>query len=101
MYNEAYSDTCYVMMNNVFAVGSGITDGYGVYNVGDGGTCDVMINNSQIWGDTNSIYNDACTTGVGASLLGWEAVDVSDGTVTCYACYDEDHTNAGGVSACP
>jgi hypothetical protein len=79
-------------MMNVTASGSGGTNNYGVYNGAFSGSHTVVVNNSQIIGGTNAIYNYTYfTTRVGASLLSGGAVFASGGTVTCAGVYDEDY----------
>jgi hypothetical protein len=91
------------MIQNSTIVASGASgNNYGVYNAYvPSGAYTVTINHSQITGSTRSISNNArFTTRVGASLLAGGDVG-GGGTMACYACYDENYTNAGGINACP
>ncbi|MBU1878281.1 MAG: hypothetical protein KJ734_04965, partial [Chloroflexi bacterium] len=100
VYNWAFSGTHEVRISNSQVTGTN----YGVYNSQNGGTGSytVEVNNSQVSGSTTIRSDTSCTTRLGASRLSGGAVDTSSGgTVTCYACYDENYTNAGGVNVCP
>jgi len=76
------------------------TDSYGIFNTATSGNIMVLVNNSAILGETNSIRNDAeFGTHVGASKLSGGAVSAGGGTVTCAGVYDENY--AFYASACP
>ncbi len=74
---------------------------YGFYISGSGSyTPTVSINNSQISGSTNALYNGAnSVTRIGASQLSGGPVSVGSGTVTCAGVYDENY--AFYASTCP
>jgi hypothetical protein len=61
----------------------------------------VLVNNSQVTGNTNTIYNDTeFTTRVGVSQLDGGPVFINGGTVTCAGVYDENYAFTAG-SLCP
>jgi hypothetical protein len=99
VYND---DSWPEIWNSTISASRG-TNNYGIYNSTCSVACVVKVNNSQITGDTNTIVNMAAefATFVGASQLNGGDVNVFDGTVTCYGCYDEYYTNYGGIGACP
>ena len=60
----------------------------------------MLVNNSQISGNTNTIFNDTeFTIRIGASQLSGGAVSVG-GTVSCIGVYDESYTSPG-YTTCP
>jgi hypothetical protein len=89
-------------INNSVISASGGSSNYGIYNYASGGgPYIVLVNNSQVTGNTNTIYNDTeFTTRVGASQLDGGAVFVGGGTVTCIGVYDENYTSPG-YTTCP
>lgn len=100
VYND---DSSADILNSTISASRG-TSNYGIYNGSIcSGICVIKIENSRITGDTNTIVNMAAefATFVGASQLNGGDVNVFDGTVTCYGCYDEYYTNSGGIGACP
>jgi len=87
-----YNDSSLPTINNSVISASGGTDNYGIYNYAPSGAYTVLVNNSQISGSTNTIYNDPnFTTRVGASQLDGGAVFVGGGTFTCIGAYDENY----------
>jgi pectin methylesterase-like acyl-CoA thioesterase len=77
----------------------GGTNNYGIYTSATSGTFKVKINNSQVAGSTNTIFNDShFTTRVGATLLDGGAVS-NAGTLTCAGVYDENYVFS--ASTCP
>jgi len=97
VYNASSSPT----MTNVTASASGGTDNYGIYNDASSGAYTVRVNNSQITGSTNTIYNDSeFTTRIGASQLSGGVVSVNGGTVTCIGVYDENYASPD-YTTCP
>jgi hypothetical protein len=86
-----------VIQNSVIRA-SGGTYNYGIYNY-EGDAYAVKVNNSQVTGSTNTIYNESgFTTRVGASSLDGGAVS-NGGTLTCAGVYDENYTFY--ASTCP
>ena len=97
MYNARSSPT----INNSVISASGGTGNYGIVNVAGSGSYTVLVNNSQISGSSNTIYNDPnFTTRIGASQLSGGAVTLGGGTVTCAGVYDENYAFSAGP-ACP
>jgi len=85
-----YNTSSPTIQNSVIRASSG-TSNYGIYNAASSGAYTVLVNNSQISGSTNTIYNDAeFTTRVGASQLDGGAV-YAGGTMTCAGVYDENY----------
>jgi hypothetical protein len=76
--------------------------GYGVYLTSTSGA--VEINHSQIGGSTAAldIGTGSHTVFIGSTLLdGGVAAVVNGSVVRCYASYDGDYQNSGGVDSCP
>ena len=97
VYNARSSPT----INNSVISASGGTGNYGIVNVAGRGSYTVLVNNSQISGSSNTIYNDPnFTTRIGASQLSGGAVTLGGGTVTCAGVYDENYAFSAGP-ACP
>ncbi len=95
-----YNDSSLSTIANSVISGSGGTNNYGLYNYASSGSYTVLVNNSQISGSNNTIYNDShFTTRVGASKLSGGAVSLGGGTVTCAGVYDEAY--AFYASTCP
>ena len=87
-------------INNILIRASGGTNNYGIYNYSASGPFTVLVNNSQITGGTNTIYNVGFfTVRVGASQLSGEAV-AGGGTVSCIGAYDENYASPG-YTTCP
>jgi pectin methylesterase-like acyl-CoA thioesterase len=79
-------------------VGSNISTSGGTFSFGvssyTAGT--VTIDSSKISGNTNTVFNSAATTRVGASQLsGGPVLNNSGGTLTCSASYDENYVSPG------
>ncbi|MBU0495631.1 MAG: hypothetical protein KKA73_18510 [Chloroflexi bacterium] len=99
VYNEASSLT---IQNSIISANWGTTSNCGVANYATSGSYTVKIDSCQITGATHTISNDTeFTTHIGASQLDGGNIALNGGTVTCYACYDENYINAGGVGTCP
>ena len=96
VYNASSSPT----IHNSTIRGSGGTSGsYGIYNVAPSGSHTVRVDNSQVTGSTNTIYNTGSfTTLIGVTLLDGGAV-TGGGTVTCAGVYDENYVFY--ASTCP
>jgi hypothetical protein len=89
VYNYSYSSP---EMNNVTVTATGGSYSYGVYN----DFSSPVINNSQIKGTTNSVYNSSSTAKIGASKLD----GATSGTgITCAGVYDANYTFY--ASTCP
>jgi hypothetical protein len=98
VYNTSSSPT---IQNSSISASGGISNNYGIYNNATSGLHTVTVNNSQITGSTNTIFNDTeFTTRIGASKLDGGAVNVNGGTVTCIGAYDENYTSPG-YTTCP
>jgi hypothetical protein len=100
-YGSRNHDASVTILESVIKT-SGGTWNISIHNMVTGETTyTVIINNSQINGDTSTIRNTAgFTTLVGASQLAGGAVDTSGGgTLTCAGVYDEDYTFY--ASSCP
>ena len=83
-----YNSSCAALViNNSVLRGSGGLNNYGLYNDNTIGVSKVSVNNSQITGSSNTIYNTTpFKTYVGATLL--EGGIVSNaGTLTCVGVY--------------
>ncbi len=95
VYNNSSSPT----INNSLISSSGGTSN-GIYNdSASSGTYTVLVNNSQINGSADAIYNGTgFTTRVGASQLSG-GIFLAGGTVTCAGVYDENY--AFYASTCP
>jgi len=95
VYNYTSSPT----INNSNISASGGINNYGIYNFATSGFYTALVNNSQVSGTTDTIYNDPnFTTRVGASQLSGGAV-AGAGTLTCAGVYDEVY--AFYASTCP
>ncbi len=87
--NDSSSPT---INNSAIRASGGSSANYGIYNTAPDGAYIVLVNNSQISGSNNTIYNDPnFTTRVGASQLDGGAVFVGGGTFTCVGAYDENY----------
>jgi hypothetical protein len=96
VYNASSSPT----MTNVTATASGGTYNYGIYNKASSGDYTVTVNNSQITGSTNTIFNDTpFFTKIGASQLSGGPI-ASSGFVICVGVYDENYASPG-YTICP
>jgi hypothetical protein len=79
---------------------SGGTSSYGIYNSAGGGSYTVKVDNCQVSGSTNTIYNDTeFTVRIGASQLDGGPV-TGGGVVTCIGVYDENYASPG-YTTCP
>jgi Pectinesterase len=95
-----YNYQCGPTINNSVITSGGASNSYGIYNIAASGIYTLRVNNSQISGGTNSIYNySGFTTRVGASQLSGGAVSVGGGIVTCAGVYDENYVFS--ASTCP
>jgi len=101
VFNDSSSPT---INNSAISTSSAIVLGinnYGIYNSASSGIYTVSVNNSQVTGSTNTIYNDPFfITYIGASQLSGGAVFGGGGTVTCAGVYDEAYAFFTGP-ACP
>jgi hypothetical protein len=96
VYNEEGGAT---INNSVIKAGFG-TENYGIHNISATSYWSVVVNSSQIWGSTNSIWNDAAFYSyVSTSQLGGGPV-YNIGTVKCVGVYDESY-NSAGYTVCP
>ena len=65
-------------------------------NYAPSGSYTVKMDNCQVTGSTNTIWNDAeFTVRIGACKLDGGAVAVNGGTVSCIGAYDENYTSPG------
>lgn len=86
------------IQNSVIRANDGVNN-YGIYNLAGDGSYTVTVNNSQVTGSTNTIYNDPhFITQIGASLLAGGPVENID-TLTCAGVYDENY--AFSADTCP
>jgi len=96
VYNLSSSPT----LHNCTLHASGGTSAFGIRNSATGGSYTVRVDNSQVSGSTNTIYNESeFSTLVGATLLDGGAVAPNGGTVTCAGVYNESYTFY--ASTCP
>lgn len=74
---------------------------YGIRNTATSGTYTVIVNNSQIAGGTNAIFNDTeFTVRIGGSLLHGGPVSAGGGTCACAGVWDENYAFSAGP-VCP
>jgi hypothetical protein len=91
VWNASSSPT---IQNSVISASGGTNDG--LHNVATSGSYTVKLNNSQITGNTSTIYQDShYTTQVGASQLAGGGA--FGGTYICVASYNGSYTALDGT----
>jgi hypothetical protein len=93
VYNDNASSP--TIQNSTISASGANGASYGIYNEASSSSYTVRVDNCQITGDTNTIFNgDYYTTLVGASLLSGGNVisTTTSSTVTCAGVYDESYT---------
>jgi hypothetical protein len=96
-----YNGSSSPIINNSVLSASGATNNYGIYNYAVDRAFTVLVNNSQITGSTNTIFNDSeFITRIGNSQLSGGAVSPGGGTVSCIGAYDENYASPG-YTTCP
>ncbi|MCA9934367.1 MAG: hypothetical protein KC415_10610 [Anaerolineales bacterium] len=95
-----YNNNASATLQHCTLQASGGTGSYGIYNETYTGSYTVRVDNSQVTGSTNAIFNSAnFATLIGATLLDGGTDATSGGTITCAGVYDEAYTFY--ASACP
>ena len=97
VYNSSSSPT---IQNSTISATGATGNRYGILNYASNGSYVVLVNNSQITGTTNTIFNNAYfTTRIGASKLDGGAVYAGGGTMTCAGVFNASYSFF--ASTCP